>query len=114
MKEIDAYFAQHAEPNRGCLAALRYFILHFDGKITEGWKYGMPFYFHSGKRFCYLWIDKKRNQPYIGFTDGKKMDHPDLLSESRSRMKILLINPTSDLPVESMTALFEQAISLLK
>ncbi len=113
LKEIDIYFDQQEEPTRGCLAALRHVILHHSSEVTEVWRYRMPFYCHAGKRFCYLWVDKKRNQPYIGFVDGNRLAHPDLLGEKRSRMKILLIDPGADLPLETISVLLKEAIALL-
>lgn len=114
LKEIDRYFEQHQEPLRGCLAALRHLILNHNSKVTEVWRYRMPFYCYSDKRFCYLWVDKKRNLPYIGFVDGNLLGDPELLGEKRSRMKILLIDTAADLPVEKITALLNEAVALLK
>ena len=58
----------------------------------------MPFFCYKGKMFCYLWVHKKYDQPYIGIVDGNKIDHPDLLIEKRARMKILLIEPNKNIP----------------
>ena len=113
LKEIDLYFDSNDEPVRSCLNALRHFILQYNPEVSEIWRYRMPFYCFSGKRFCYLWVDKKRNQPYIGFVDGKLIDHPELLVEKRSRMKIFLIDPTADLPVETIEGLLELGINLV-
>ena len=114
LREIDNYFDQQEEPARGCLVALRHFILVYAPEITEVWQYRMPFYRFSGKRFCYLWIDKKRNMPYIGFVEGRNIDHPELLFETRSRMKILLIDPAADLPFETIGSLMASAINLVR
>jgi len=50
--------------------------------------------------FCYLWVHKKYGKPYLGIVEGKKIKHPDLLTEKRARMKILLIDPEKDLPAK--------------
>ena len=117
MKEIDNYFLGKEEPVRSCLAALRYIILHQNEYITEVWSYKMPFYnfrMKDGKekRFCYLWVNKKTNQPYIGIIDGKNIEHPDLVSEKRSRMKIIMLDPKIDLPVEKINEILQQAMNL--
>ena len=77
----------------------------------------MPFYCYNGesgveKRFCYLWIDKKTNQPYIGIVEGKYFQDPDLITEKRAKMKIMLIDPDQDLPLEKINAILEQAIEI--
>jgi hypothetical protein len=90
---LDNFYLKQAEPIRGTLLALRDIILIHDRRITNQWKYGMPFFSFNGKMFCYLWLHKKFDKPYIGFVDGKWINHPDLLIEKRERMKILLIEP---------------------
>jgi hypothetical protein len=114
MKPIDLYFESKAEPDRGCRLFLRSHIMALTEDITEDWKYGMPFYCYRGKRFCYLWIDKKRAQPYIGFVDGLHLEHPDLLREKRSRMKILLVDPKGEIPLPTIDAILHAALSFVK
>ena len=64
--------------------------------------------------FCYLWVHKKYQLPYIGIVEGKKLDHPDLIIEKRSRMKIMLFDPNKDLPIMTIEAILQQAINLYK
>ncbi len=64
--------------------------------------------------FCYLWIHKKSKQPYIGFVEGKKLEHPSLLLENRSRIKIMLFNADEDLPIETINNLLQKAIGFYK
>ena len=64
--------------------------------------------------FCYLWIHKKYKQPYIGIVEGRKIEHPDLLIEKRSRMKIMLFEPNDDLPINTIREILQQAITLAK
>lgn len=112
LSDTDNYFLQKEEPLKSYLLFLRDLILSYDVNITESWKYSMPFYFYKGKRFCYLWIHKKTNQPYIGIVDGNKIDLPELISEKRSRMKILLFDPRKDVPVKKIKALLKMVIAL--
>ena len=114
LRPIDNYFLQKDEPVKSCLQFLREFILTQDDNITEGWKYGMPFYFYRGKRFCYLWTHKKYHQPYIGIVDGKSISHEDLIIEKRARMKILLIDPTKDIPIKKLNDIFKEMTALYK
>jgi len=102
LRPIDNYFLQKEEPVRSCLQFLRAHILGMDPNVTEAWRYGMPFYFYKGKRFCYLWVHKKTAWPYLGIVDGYKIDEADLISEKRSRMKILLIDPNKNIPLKKI------------
>lgn len=64
--------------------------------------------------FCYLWIHKTYGQPYLGIVEGHHFDNPELLAEKRSRMKIMLLDPGADLPIETITAILQKAIHLYK
>src|SRR5688572_9487881 len=110
--EIDNYYLQQQEPTRACLQFLRHHILKQDAMITEAWKYRMPFFCYDGKMFCYLWTHKKLKLPYIGFVEGKKLKHPDLVQEKRARMKILLLNPAKDLPIKKIDSILKEVIRL--
>lgn len=91
--------------------ALRDLILRLDEHITPEWKYKLPFFYYKGKMFCYLWLHKKYKKPYIGIVESKHIDHPDLIIEKRARMKIMLIDPNADLPVEKINDILKQAIA---
>jgi hypothetical protein len=112
LKDMDAWFLAKEEPDKSCLLALRSYIVQSDKNITEAWKYRMPFFCYKGKMFCYLWVNKKSKLPYVGFVDGKLMSHPKLLVEKRSRMKILLIDPSKDIPVTLIKSILKEAIKL--
>jgi len=114
LREIDNYYLQHDEQTKSCLQFLRGHILNKDKNITEAWKYRMPFFCYKGKMFCYLWVHKKFKQPYIGFVEGAKLNHPDLLQEKRARMKILLLDPSKDLPVRKIDSILKSVISLYR
>ena len=114
LSEIDRYFHEQDEPLKSCLLCLRDHILALDPAISEGWRYSMPFYFWNGKRFCYLWVHKKKKLPYIGLVDGYKINHPKLLQEKRSRMRIILLDPVRDLPVRVIDDLLKDAIAIVQ
>jgi hypothetical protein len=114
LRPVDNYFLQHEEPVKSCLQFLRQHILTMNEDISEKWHYGMPFYFFRGKRVCYLWVHKKLYRPYLGIVDGKLINHPDLLIEKRSRMKILLIDPARNIPLRKINLILKEAIALYK
>jgi hypothetical protein len=114
MREDDDFYLRYEEPLRGCLLALREIILSQDKEIRASWKYGMPFFCYHGKMFCYLWVHKKYHQPYIGIVEGKRFDHPALIIEKRSRMKIMLLDPAKDLPINTIEMILQTALSFYK
>ncbi len=114
MKELDDYYMQQEEPVRGCLLALRDIILAQDTEITPAWKWRLPFFYYKKEMYCYLSIHKKTKLPYLAIVDGKLIDHPALLAEDRKRIKIMLIEPEEDLPVETIEEILRQAIDLYR
>jgi uncharacterized protein YdhG (YjbR/CyaY superfamily) len=114
LRPIDTYFLQQPEPTQSCMQYLRKHILKLDANVTEAWKYGMPFFCYNGKMMCYLWVHKKYHLPYIGIVEGKLVSHPDLIIEKRARMKILLLNPNEDLPMDKIDDILSQMLKLYK
>ncbi len=112
LREIDQFFLNKDEPTKGCLLFLREYILGFDNHITEAWKYKMPFYCYKGKMFCYLWVNKKTLQPYLGIVEGRRIEHPLLVTEKRARMKTMTINANKDVPVEIIKSILRSAIDI--
>ena len=112
LREIDNFFLQKDEPVKSYLLFLRAFIRGFDKNITEAWKYKMPFYCYKGKMFCYLWVNKKTGQPYIGIVEGRKLEHPLLIIEKRSRMKVIVLDANADVPVETIGSILNIAIDV--
>jgi hypothetical protein len=111
LREIDNYYLQKEEPIKSCLLFLREHILNYNSNITEAWKYKMPFFCYKGKMFCYLWVHKRNGLPYIGIVEGRRIDHPALIIEDRARMKIMLLDPTTDLPIETIDSILKIALS---
>ena len=114
MKQLDDFYFKQEEPIQGIFLALKEIILKQDKDITNVLKYGMPFFCYKGKMFCYWWIHKKFKQPYIGIVEGKHFDEPFLIQEARSRMKIMLLDPNEDLPLERIETVLQKALELYK
>ncbi|QIK53704.1 DUF1801 domain-containing protein [Dysgonomonas sp. HDW5B] len=114
LRPIDEFFLEHDEDTNSCLQFLREHILSFDENITEAWKYQLPFYYYKKKPFCYFWIHKKYKQPYIGIENGGLLDHPQLLRENRVKMKILLVDQTKDIDLETIDTILKDSLSLHK
>lgn len=114
MKALDNFYLRQEESVRGVFLALKELILAQDKDVTNELKYAMPFFCYKGKMFCYLWVQKKTGQPYIGLVEGKYFTQPFLLQEKRSRMKIMLLDPNRDLPVQTISTLIKQALDLYR
>ncbi|MCG8318227.1 MAG: DUF1801 domain-containing protein [Cytophagales bacterium] len=114
IREVDQYYEDQEEPNKSCLLALRSIILGQDRDVTETRKWGMPCFCYRKKMFCYLWTDKKTDQPYMLFVEGKYLDHPALEIGKRTRMKIFRINPNKDLPIQTIEWLLRNALDLYR
>ncbi|MES2573625.1 MAG: DUF1801 domain-containing protein [Bacteroidota bacterium] len=114
IRELDHFYLNKEEPNKSCLLALRTIILEQDLNITETQKYGMPSFCYKKKMFCYLWTDKKTDEPYILMVEGKRLDHPELEEGNRSRMKIFRVDPNKDLAVETIETILQKALDLYR
>lgn len=114
ISELDNYYLQREEPHKSCLLALRGIILEQDEAVTETMKWGMPCFCFKKKMFCYLWTDKKTGEPYILFVEGKHLDHPKLETGQRARMKVFRVNPSEDLPLDTITKLLNTALDLYR
>jgi hypothetical protein len=112
LPQIAQFYFEKEEPIKRSLLALREHILNFDKEITETWKFNMPFFCYKGNRFCYFRMDQKKGIPYLGFNDGKWIDHPGLTFEKRSRIKILLIDSAVPLPLDIIDTILKVAIAL--
>jgi hypothetical protein len=114
IRELDQFYAQKDEPNKGCLVALRTIILQQDEAVSETRKYGMPCFCYKGKMFCYLWVDKKTEEPYLLMVEGAHLKHAELEQGTRKRMKILRINSKKDLKVELIESVLKEALDLYR
>ena len=111
---LQNYYLNKEEPNKSCLLALRKIILDQDTNVTETQKYGMPCFCYKQKMFCYLWTDKKTDEPYILMVEGKLLTHRRLEAGDRSRMKIFRVDPNANLPVKTIETILQMALDLYR
>jgi len=114
VEELHNYYLNKEEPNKSCLLALRSIILDQDTNVTETQKWGMPCFCYKKKMFCYLWTDKKTDEPYLLMVEGKYLNHPELKEGDRSRMKIFRVNPNKDLPIKTIKNILKTALELYR
>ena len=113
-QDFDSFYLNKEAPIGECLLALRSLILRQDEQITETRKYGMPCFCYRKKMFCYLWVDKNSDEPYIMMVEGKFLEHPGLEADGRVRMKIFRVHPHEDLPVAAITQVLQDALDLYR
>ena len=59
-------------------------------------------------------MHKTYGQPYLGIVEGHHFNNPELRTEKRSRMKIMLFDQNKDLPIATLEAILQKAIDLYK
>lgn len=95
-----------------CLQMLQFFIKQFDENIEETTKYGMACFLYKNKPKFYLGVDLKRKQePYILFVEGAKIEDDRLEQGKRKRMKIYRVDPSIDLDKNELFELLTKGIS---
>jgi hypothetical protein len=114
LQDLQTFYLDQAEPNKSCLLTLREIILAQDSEISETRKYGMPCFCYRKKMFCYLWTEKKTNEPYLLLVEGMHLKNPELETGNRSRMKIFRVNPNTDLPAEKIIQILNEALDLYR
>lgn len=112
IRDLEDFYASHAEPARACLQTARELIVAHDPLITEAWKYRMPVFCYRGKMFCYLWTRKDNADPYLGMVEGQRLFHPQLVQGDRLRMKVLYLDPRQCLPEALVRSILDEAIAL--
>jgi hypothetical protein len=114
MEDLTNFYLREEEPNRSCFLAMREIVRKSDAEVEETIKYGSACFVYRGRAFCYLWKDKKTNEPYFLFVEGKRLSHPKLEAGDRKRMKILRVNPSEDLPLNDIESVLNEALDLYR
>ncbi len=112
ISELEGYYVSKEEPVRSTLLALRSYILNYNEEMSETWTHRMPMFRYKGKLFCYLWIDKKTYEPYMGIYKGIDIEHPLLDLGKRNKMKVMYFDASKDIPVETIDEIFTMALKL--
>jgi hypothetical protein len=114
INNVDDFFLNLQEPLQSTLLAIDSILKQQDKNIVVAIKYGMPFYHYKGRMFAYVWQDKKTKEPYIGFVEGQKINHPKLETGDRKRIAILRCSTTKDLPLTAIKTITKQALHFYK
>lgn len=114
MREIDKFFDKKEEPVKSCLLALRDLIQSYEPALVLTWCYRLPCFLLDGQIFCYLWVEKKSQHPYIAVGKGVHIEHPSLVQGNRTFVKLLMIDPEKDIPLATIYEVFDMARKLYK
>ena len=114
LNDLDKFYLNSEEPIRGCMYALRDIILKMDPKIQPAWKFGGPFFCYENKILCYLWVDKKRKQPYLAMYKGHQIEHPLLGAEGRVMIRVMRFHANEDLPIEQIQEVLNLGLNIYK
>lgn len=113
-ESTESWYMKHEEPNRSCFLAMREIVRKSDVEVEETIKYGSPCFVFRGRAFCYLWKDKKTNDPYFLLVEGKHLSNLALEAGDRKRMKVLRVDPNQDLEVTTITSVLQEALDLYR
>ena len=113
LNELENFYLNLHEPDQSCFLALRDIILDFDTEMKSDWKYKLPFFMYRNKMCCYLWKDKKTQEPYVSFSGGKNMNHKALEAGNRTQFKIFRVDPNQDIDIKTLLELLNSAKKLI-
>ncbi|MDB4195380.1 MAG: DUF1801 domain-containing protein [Flavobacteriales bacterium] len=111
MTELENFYNNLSEPNKGCFLYIRKLILDHHPDFTEHWKWKLPFFSYQGKPFCYIWKDKKTTIPYLTFVRSLNINRPELELGTRKQMKALTINPNEDIDVFLIKEIIDESLT---
>ncbi len=109
---IDQYIEGLGEDNKSFVQALIAIIFKQDEHLHLKCSFGLPFFYFKGNPFCYINIDQKTKQPYLGFMNGKWLQHKNLHAEGRKMVKLLRFNNQNDIPLKMLQAVIAEALQL--
>lgn len=112
-KSHHIYFSKFDHEIQSCMLAIDQFIEFEFPQIVPLIKYGVPFYTYKNKNVCYLNFSPKTYKMYLGFIYGKFIDHDALISENRKLIKILPIDPKSDIDVSAIKTIIQESIQII-
>ena len=92
MTELDNFYYDKQEPIKSCLIALKEIISQYNSDFEQRWYYRLPCFMFKNQIFCYLWVDKKTQFPYIAIGKGVKINHPNLILGNRTFTKLFYHN----------------------
>lgn len=110
MTPLQEFYESFAEPNKSCFLFLRQFILNKTELMDEKYKWRLPFFYYKDKPFCYLWVNKKINMPYVCFVRSLHIERPELKLGDRKQMKALTIDPNKDINTELLAKIMAESM----
>ena len=110
--EIESFFQKQEEPNKSTFLFLKDYIKNYHPDIELYFKWKLPYLYLKKKPLCYIWKDKKTEQPYLGFSRGSKIEHPALVTGDRTAIKILPVPNNQDIDIHTISEILDLLIPL--
>ncbi|MFS4457473.1 DUF1801 domain-containing protein [Maribacter sp. 2304DJ31-5] len=115
MNPAEDYILNQPEPFRNILLHLQSVIEHTIPQVELKFKYRIPFYYISGKPFCYLNVPPKKKYVDVGFWNAahltKHLEH--LVTEKRKVMKSLRYTTLEGIDDTVLIAVLQEAFSVV-
>ncbi len=112
MKPLESFYFEKEEPVKSCLIALKDIIQNYHLDFEHKWYYRLPCFLYKKQIFCYLWVEKKTQTPYIAVGKGVQINHPDLIKGDRTFTSLFMVNPNEDILIDKIHAIFNEVMKL--
>ena len=111
MNPLDAWFEALPSGHRETLLFLRKLLTAPPHCLEERYAWRIPVYYRNDRYLCYLYHEAKRGRSYLAFVRATHFVHPLLRAEGRKQIRILQLDPDSDVPVEAIEQVLAQALA---
>ena len=107
MSPLENYFEALPEDYREVMLVVRDFLRGGPYHFEERYRWSTPTYYADGRYVCYLYYKAKEGRAYVGFGRAAGVEHPLLLAEGRKQIRILVLDPRTDVPLEGIGEVLE-------
>ncbi len=109
---IENYLADQLPEHQEILYLLRSFVLEAAPGVVEEYKWKTPFYSYQGL-LCYLNVDRKRKQVYLGFYRGAELSNQQRLLEGEGKLvRLIYFSKPEDTQREAVREILLEAMWL--
>lgn len=109
--QVEIFLLNQSESLQTVLFPIREIILSAAPAMEEKFSYGTPFYYYHGPL---LYVSGKAESMYLGFVDGKRLDHDlaMLSGEHLKQIRHFAIFPWTEEKEVQLRFLLQEAIAL--
>lgn len=117
MDLVSEYIYQHKQPYREIMIEVREVIYKAEPKITENFKYKIPFFMHQNKPMIYLNVLKGTNFVDVAFVQGVLLEekYPQLKNyNNRKQVRSLQLKSLSEIDEVMLINLVKDAVIFIE